>query len=199
MSYFFFVFYIFSFAQEENSFLVYTTHETTFTGLHTIKKHENKPHTVYVAPKVVFYHLDDVVVSFTPNTTLQVQNPVFSFLYVSSNTVFFAPENFVYLNNVVFDAMGIAQTTRNEQIVASHPSQKIGQMPISERWSQDRLPTMASAVGIINIFSKNATAIDAAHLKIIAIKKQKFGYNNKQNNFLLDIQYRNRPPPALAC
>jgi len=203
-----FWFSLFSFSQENNT-SIYITPEAAITGIDHLTIPKNKPNTVYVAPKAFFYHPNDVVVTYANNATSQAQNPVFSCLYVASNTVFYTPDDFglkiVYLNNAVFEAQGIAQTNNKKQTTQSQATPKVSKIPSQGQSSQDKFQTVAS-VGPTNIssttISKKTEAIlvtASNYLQILSAKKQNFGYYADIKNFLLDILFCNRPPPALGC
>jgi len=198
------LFSLFSFAQENNT-SIYITPKAAITGIDHLTIPENKTNTVYLAPKAVFYHPDDAVVTYANNATSQDQNPIFSSLYVASNTVFYTPDNFVYLNNTVFEAQGIAQTNNKKQTTQSQATPKVSKIPSQGQSSQDKFQTVAS-VGPTNIssttISKKTEAIlvtASNYLQILSAKKQNFGYYADIKNFLLDILFCNRPPPALGC
>ena len=206
-SYLFLLLNAFSLAQEENNYLVCTTHQTTFTGLKNINLPKNVPTPIYVNPNKFFLKTDKAVVSFAPNTSYKNTSPNFNTFYLSPQTEFYTPENFngyiVYLQNKLFDRHNtIAQnfhTELNQNTETNQDTPNTYFIQSNGSSSQDFFHNKFYAVGIpapSYHFSKNATAIDAAHLKIIAAKKQNFGYHAASKNFFLDTNYHNRPPPS---
>jgi len=159
------------------------------------------PTPLLIAPNIVFYISEDVL-----DTFYTTKKNHFNTVYVFDKVLFFPLENFdgniLYLQNILFDRHStIGQnfhTKLNQNTETNQVTLNTYFIQSNGSSSQDFFHNKFYAVGIpapSYHFSKNATAIDAAHLKIIAAKKQNFGYHAATKNFFLEINFHNRPPP----
>jgi len=176
-----------AFAQQENNTLIFSKPEVTIAGLDKIYIPNNNP-------------TPNVLVSFDKTSLVAKPN-----IYVLPNTVLYTNDDLyatiVCLNpkqNSLSKSSYLAQTT----------SQTSSNLPIklsTAQSPQEKLQNITVAAGVANpssntVSKKTATLLIATdNLQIKATRKQNFGYNADINNFLLEIQYRNRPPPAFMC